>query len=177
VTTAIIITVRGAPAPQGSKKFVGLSKAGRGILAESSAKVRPWRQDVKAAAEAVMAGRHALDGPLVAVMTFTLPKPASAPKTRRTWPCRKPDASKLARSTEDALTDAGVWTDDARVIELVSRKVYPGEGADALSTPGAVIRIYSADAAFVNVTVGLVKQAKLGEAATTQSTTTETTTA
>lgn len=147
----IRIVVRGSPAPQGSKKFVGLSKAGRGILAESSAKVRPWRQDVKAAAEAVMAGRAPLDGPLVAVMVFTLPKPSSAPKTRRTWPCRKPDASKLARSTEDALTDAGVWTDDARVVTLVSRKVYPGEDADALAAPGAVIAIYPAERATVCV--------------------------
>lgn len=151
----ITIIVRGSPAPQGSKKFVGLSKTGRGLMAESSAKVRPWRQDVKAAAEVVMAGRAALDGPLVAVMTFTLPKPSSAPKTRRTWPCRKPDASKLARSTEDALTDAGVWTDDARVVELVSRKVYPGEGTDALSTPGAVLRIYAAEDARVMLSVSV----------------------
>lgn len=140
---SITIVVRGSPAPQGSKKFVGLSKAGRGIMVESSAKVRPWRQDVKQAAILARAGARPLDGPLVAVMTFTLPKPSSAPKTRRTWPCRKPDASKLARSTEDALTDAGVWTDDARVVELVVRKVYPGEGEDALDAPGAVIRIHS----------------------------------
>jgi Holliday junction resolvase RusA-like endonuclease len=138
----IAITVRGQPAPQGSKKFVGLSKAGRGILAESSKKVKPWRQDVKDAAVAAMEGRTMLDGPLLAVMTFTLPKPTSAPKTRQTWPCRKPDLSKLVRSTEDALSDAGVWADDARAIALVVRKVYPNEGEDALSSPGAVIRIY-----------------------------------
>lgn len=139
----IRISLLGSPAPQGSKKFVGTTKTGRGLMVESSKKVKPWRQDVKSAAEIAMAGREPLDGPLVAVMTFTLPKPASAPKTRRTWPCRKPDASKLARSTEDALTDAGVWTDDARVVTLVARKVYPNEGRNALQSPGAVIEIFS----------------------------------
>jgi Holliday junction resolvase RusA-like endonuclease len=137
----ICIELLGSPAPQGSKKFVGMA-GGRGVMVESSKKVRPWRQDVKAAAERVMAGRAPLDGPLVAVMTFTLPKPTSAPKRMRTWPCRKPDASKLARSTEDALTDAGVWTDDARIVSLVVHKVFPGEGRNALHSPGAVIEIY-----------------------------------
>lgn len=144
--THMRIEVFGAPAPQGSKKFVGLAKSGRGIMVESSAKVKPWRQDVKAAALAAMAGRAPMDGPLVAEMTFTVPKPAGAPKTRRTWPCRKPDASKLARSTEDALTDAGVWTDDARAVTVVAHKRYPGEGRNALHAPGAVIEIWPAEA-------------------------------
>lgn len=151
----IRIEVIGHPAPQGSKKFVGVAKGGRGIMVESSAKVKPWRQDVKAAALAAMAGRAPLDGPLVAVMTFTLPKPASAPKTRRTYPCRKPDASKLARSTEDALTEAGVWTDDARIVELVACKRYPGEGRNALRVPGAVVEIFDiGEAQFVAVVKG-----------------------
>ena len=77
-------------------------------------------------------------------MTFTLPKPASAPKRTRTWPCRMPDLSKLIRSTEDALTDAGVWTDDARVVEVVARKVYPYEGVWSLHAPGVRIQIREA---------------------------------
>lgn len=140
----IRIVVRGTPAPQGSKSFKGMSKAGRAILTESSKKVRPWRQDVKAAAEALRerTGAAPIDGPVVVSMVFTLQKPASAPKRRRTYPMRTPDLSKLARSTEDALTDAGVWADDARVVEY-SRlaKVYPGEDPDALSSPGVVIMI------------------------------------
>lgn len=140
----IRIVVLGSPAPQGSKSYKGQSKAGHAIMVESSKKVRPWRQDVKAEAERVMASRRPLDGPLVAVMTFTLPKPTSAPKTRRTWPCRKPDASKLLRSTEDALTDAGVWADDARAVTVVAHKRYPNEGENALHAPGVVIEVYAA---------------------------------
>jgi Holliday junction resolvase RusA-like endonuclease len=84
-----------------------------------------------------------LDGPLAVSMVFTLRKPASAPKRRRTWPDRTPDLSKLARATEDALTDAGVWADDARVVEYVRlAKVFPGEDRDALHIPGVVVRIW-----------------------------------
>ncbi|THF55934.1 RusA family crossover junction endodeoxyribonuclease [Pseudothauera rhizosphaerae] len=140
----IRIVVRGTPAPQGSKSFKGMSKAGRAILTESSKKVRPWRQDVKSAAEDWRArtGAAPIDGPVVVRMTFTLSKPVSAPKRRRTYPMRTPDLSKLARSTEDALTDAGIWTDDARVIGYTKLwKAYPGEDVDALDSPGAVIEI------------------------------------
>jgi Holliday junction resolvase RusA-like endonuclease len=140
----ITIMVRGTPAPQGSKKFVGTTKDGRGLLVESSKKVRPWRQDVKAAAVDLIerTGMPPIDGPVIVRMVFTLPKPASAPKKRRTYPMRTPDLSKLARSTEDALTEAGIWMDDARVIEY-SRlaKVFPGEDPDALPVPGVLIQV------------------------------------
>lgn len=140
---SIRIVVYGSPAPQGSKSFMGLAKNGRAILAESSKKVRPWRQDVKLAAEQLRSelGLQVLDEPLLVRMTFTLPKPLSAPKRQVVFPSKLPDLSKLVRSTEDALTDAGIWRDDARVIECTAAKRYPGEGVDALDTPGCVIEI------------------------------------
>jgi Holliday junction resolvase RusA-like endonuclease len=149
----IEIRVVGLPGPQGSKKFVGLSKRGRGIMIESSAKVKPWREAVKAAAiEALEEGalsleRHcngAIRGPVHAEMIFTLPRPKSAPKSR-VLPDRKPDLSKLVRSTEDALTSACAYEDDARIVVEVTRKVYVGSNdPDALPTPGAVIRLREA---------------------------------
>lgn len=141
----IEIKVFGLPGPQGSKRFVGTSKAGRGILIESSARVKPWRDAVKAAALEAMGGEagQGIQGALVVEMIFTLPKPASAPKTRRTVPDRKPDLSKLVRSTEDALTEIGAWEDDARVVRCTASKVYPNQGKDALAVPGAVIRIFA----------------------------------
>jgi len=135
------IVVYGTPAPQGSKRFVGF-KGGKGMMIESSKKVRPWRQDVKAAAiEAMNCGEKGISGPVRVRMVFTLPKPKSAPKRKKSWPDRKPDLSKLVRSTEDALTESGVWEDDARVVLCISRKVFPGEGSDSLAIPGAVIYI------------------------------------
>lgn len=141
---AITFTAYGTPAPQGSKKFVGRAKNGRGILVESSNRVKPWRDDVKGAAEVARNGAEPMDGPLVARMVFTLPKPASSPKRRRTWPNRKPDLSKLVRSTEDALKDAGLYTDDARIVEYERvAKVFPGEDPEALEAPGVRITIRS----------------------------------
>ena len=96
------------------------------------------------AAREAMAGRAPLDGPLWVGMVFTVAKPKSAPKRKRTWPATKPDLSKLARSTEDALSDGGAWRDDAMVVEYLRlAKVYPGEDANALHIPGAVISIYT----------------------------------
>lgn len=140
----MIIIVHGDPAPQGSKKFVGLAKStGRGILVESSKRVKPWRQDVVKAAREAMTGFTTLDGALVVKMVFTLPKPASAPKRRRTWPNKKPDVSKLARSTEDALVTAGAISDDARIVEYTRlAKVFRGEDRDALDSPGVLIEIH-----------------------------------
>lgn len=141
----IVIKVYGIPGPQGSKSFKGM-RGGHAILVESSKKVKPWREDVKAAAEAVRAGAAPLDCPLRLHMVFTLPKPASAPKRRKTWPMRTPDLSKLARSTEDALTRAGIWRDDARVVEYgLLAKRYPGEGSGALEAPGVWIKIERMD--------------------------------
>ena len=143
---AIEITVAGSPAPQGSKSFKGI-RGGKAIMVESSKHVKPWRDAVRA--DAVLARQAtgpwaALDEPVAVVMVFTVPKPASAPKRRRTRPMRMPDLSKLCRATEDALTDAGIWKDDARIVEYLRlAKVFPGEDRDALPFPGAVIRVYT----------------------------------
>lgn len=138
----IEIIAYGSPAPQGSKRHVG-----NGVMIESSKKVKPWREDVKLAALAVRNGAAPLDCPLRVRMVFTVPKPASAPKRKRTWPCRMPDLSKLIRSTEDALTNAGIWRDDARVVEYGrTAKVYPGEDPESLEAPGVRIVIASIEA-------------------------------
>lgn len=136
------IVVYGSPAPQGSKRFVGRNKQGRGIMVESSKRVKPWREDVKAAALAARNGAAPIDSAVIVRMVFTVPKPSSAPKSRRTYAMRKPDLSKLVRSTEDALVDAGVLADDARIVEF-SRlaKVFPNEDPEALEAPGVRIEI------------------------------------
>jgi Holliday junction resolvase RusA-like endonuclease len=144
------IVVYGTPGPQGSKKFVGMitGKDGRehANMQESSKKVRPWRRKVMVAAKMAILDSPPLDCPLTVRMIFTMPKPKSAPKRRRTWPMRYPDVSKLARSTEDALTEAGVWADDARVVGYDRlAKVFPGEDIEALEGPGAVIEIRIAE--------------------------------
>lgn len=146
--TTVRIVAYGTPAPQGSKAYKG-HRGGLPVLVESSKKVKPWRFVVVAAAEvqrlslsASMRRELPLDGPLAVRMVFTMRKPLSAPKRRRTWPTTYPDVSKLARSTEDALTTAGIWADDARVVQYDRlAKVFPGEDPEALERPGVLIEI------------------------------------
>lgn len=146
---AFSLVVYGIPGPQGSKKPVGnrLSKKGNvvPVLVESSAKVGPWRDAVKDAAQLLVVDRPGfvkLDGPLVVEMHFTLPAPQRMPKDRIAHTVY-PDLSKLARSTEDALTQAGVWADDARVVRYRDlSKTYTGLGPRALEAPGVIINIW-----------------------------------
>lgn len=145
----ITIVVHGLPAPQGSKRHVG-----RGVMIESSKKVKPWRQDVKyAALEAVGDAWTLLDGPLAASMVFTFARGKGHYRTGRnahllrdsapTRPAVTPDLSKILRSTEDALTGV-VWKDDARVVEYTALgKWYAGtDAADVLDGPGCVVRVW-----------------------------------
>lgn len=151
-TPLLQIHVVGVPAPQGSKRGFVNPHTGRVAMVESSKKVKPWRKAVAEAATEACAGAAEwlgldgwvpLDGPLEVAMVFTLRKPLSAPKRTRTWPTKYPDVSKLCRSTEDALTAAGVWADDARVVRYRDlAKVFPGEDPAALSQPGVVVRIW-----------------------------------
>jgi Holliday junction resolvase RusA-like endonuclease len=135
----IQLIVLGLPAPQGSKKFVGFAKStGRAIMVESSAKTKPWRLAVQ---QAAFESGQRLAGPVAVSFVFTMPKPKSAPKTRRTWPDRKPDIDKLCRSTLDGLVEGGVIEDDARVVRLSCAKVFPGEDPQALTVPGLRVSI------------------------------------
>ncbi|MEU1908437.1 RusA family crossover junction endodeoxyribonuclease [Streptomyces hygroscopicus] len=150
---ALTVVVTGRPAPQGSKKYAGHrrnSASGRisAVLVEQSKRVKPWRALVTRAALDTMLDTHLtepLDGPLAAEIVFTVVKPASAPKRRRTWPTTRHsgDLDKLQRSTFDGLADAQAIADDARIIRVTAEKTFPGEHPDALSTPGAVIRLYT----------------------------------
>lgn len=138
------ITVYGKPSPQGSKKFMGISKQGKGILMENSPKLIPWRNAVSEAAvkELDRIGRPApFDCALDVWMIFTFLRPSTIKRSKRAHPSVYPDLSKIVRATEDALTDAGVWKDDALVVTLQARKTYQNESYGALDRAGCFILI------------------------------------
>ncbi len=89
--------------------------------------MRPWRDAVDAAVrDAIVRERWVrLDGPVAVTIDFFLARPTSAPRSR-VLPDRRPDLDldKLERSTLDALTTAGAFEDDARVVQMQSRKLY-----------------------------------------------------
>jgi Holliday junction resolvase RusA-like endonuclease len=138
--SALAFFAFGEPAPQGSKRVVPIRGTNRYTMVESSPKLVPWRNAV---ALGVPAREHPLDGPIAVRMVFTMatPKYAGTPRVRpRRHPVGAPDLDKLARSTCDAITDAGGWADDARVVEYVRlAKVWSGYDAEALPLPGVVV--------------------------------------
>lgn len=160
MTGQLRITVVGIPAPQGSKRGFYNQGTGRVQMVESSKKVKPWRQDVKAAAIQAMeaVGWATTAEPVELVITFLMPRPGYHYGTGRnagvlkqtapTWVSKKPDVSKLVRSTEDALTEAQVYRDDAQVARLVVDQVY------ADGRPGAEIRVIPLTAVLARVGEG-----------------------
>ena len=69
--------VFGLPGPQGSKSFKGY-KNGRGIMAESSQKVKPWRYAIQATADDCYSGEP-LTGPVRVEIDFFFARPKSCP--------------------------------------------------------------------------------------------------
>lgn len=139
--TVLIVWVLGTPQPQGSKRVYN----GRPI--DSNAKtLRPWRQAVTAAAnQALLDHREPWPhtAPMAVTVEFRFPRlkahyttrgqvKPGAPKRKPT----RPDIDKLARAALDAFTDAGVWADDAQVVDLAATKTYGREpGLYALISP------------------------------------------
>lgn len=153
-TDTLTIVVHGTVAGQGSKRHVG-----RGILIESSKRVKPWREAVRAATvhaigeweascEAGCHGRvwQPYAGPVRVNVKFTFTRPRSHYRTGRFSDVLRPDApvfkasppdlDKALRASFDAITDAGVWTDDARVVYVLASKSYGDRpGAEIAITP------------------------------------------
>lgn len=164
---ALTILVVGVPAPQGSKRAFVVQ--GRAVMAESSKKVKPWRQDVCAAVLNTMAATPGFEpyaGPVRVDITFYLPRPRYHFRTGKranelrpdapVYVDKKPDKDKLERATCDALTTSGVIRDDAQIAAGYSEKRYadrstgarititplttPQTAAASASTPGAAAR-------------------------------------
>lgn len=138
----IHIQVRGRPAPQGSKTRTRFA-----MRDANAAMLHPWRDAVRHEVAIVMQGTEPLDGPIGMSVTFTLPKPTSAPKLRRVWPikARSGDLDKLLRAILDACTDGGLWGDDSQVVRFKDvSKVYVGD-PEASATPGADITVWQLD--------------------------------
>ncbi|MFE0766124.1 RusA family crossover junction endodeoxyribonuclease [Streptomyces smyrnaeus] len=155
----LTVSVFGLPAPQGSKKHIG-----HGRMLESSKHVKPWREAVVWAMRQEIArhrGWRPLTGALEASMVFSLARPKghfgtgrNAGSLKPSAPARPavmPDLSKLVRSTEDAITTAGGYQDDALLVgyRRVEKRYVTDHGRvpDVLDVQGAVIRLYRADEA------------------------------
>lgn len=138
--------VLGVPAPQGSKRIVPSGKPGGRVhtIESNDATLRPWRSDIAwTVRDAKDKSRSwPLTGPIAIDLWFTMPKPRSAPKRRRSYPDRRPDVDKLSRAVLDGLKTAHAITDDGQVVQLHATKVYPTEHPMALDLPGLRLTLY-----------------------------------
>ena len=128
----IVFFVPGIPGTAGSKRGFVNPKTKRVIIVDDNRKAAPWRQSVLAAAMRIYTDVP-LTGPVVLTAHFYFPRPKchygsgrnadvlkdGAPRHHIT----KPDATKLLRALEDALT-AVIWRDDNQVVEQHVEKMY-----------------------------------------------------
>lgn len=132
---AIDFTVFGIPAPKGSKRGFPVrrkatGKMGVSIVEGKTDRQKDWARRIEEIVQTMAEqGAPMLDCPLEAQVTFYLPRPASAPKRRRTWPDRKPDLDKLCRALLDPMTGVLV-ADDARFVRLDLHKVFAVDSGD-----------------------------------------------
>lgn len=112
----------GTPVQQGNHRVNQ-----HGAVYETSKGHGPWRDTVAWSARAAMPrGWVPLEGPLSAIVWFSLPRPKSAPK-KIELPAKKPDLDKLVRGVFDACTTAGVWHDDSQVFSLSAGKCFAAD--------------------------------------------------
>lgn len=111
--------IKGTPIPQGSKT---LARGGGKVWLRdaNAAKLKQWRQTLAWGLEHF----DPIVGPVSVTAAFVFERPKSV---RRRLMSVKPDLDKLARSLGDALTDAGVIEDDARIVHWHLTKRYAGE--------------------------------------------------
>lgn len=131
------LVVYGTPVPQGSTKAFLPKGWKRPIITSDNTKLKPWRQAIvdEARGWAAKHGPWTREVALELYVVFYLRRPASAPR-RVVEPTKLPDLDKLVRAVGDGLTDAGVWTDDAQVVEISARKAYAGGYLDPLGAAG-----------------------------------------
>lgn len=128
-TTDVSLFVPGVPAPGGSKTVFRTPSGKVNVTDAGGERNKNWRAVVATVAYAHFRGLP-MDGPLEVSVVFVMPRPKS--HFRRNGTLRpnaprlhtnKPDATKLWRSTEDALTGI-LWRDDSTICRQAVEKVY-----------------------------------------------------
>lgn len=116
-------TAHGEPISQGSVKAFAVG--GRARIVSKSNDLTAWRETVRHAASLAMGEDWEMQmGAAFVKLRFYLPRPSGAPKTIDTYPITGRDLDKLDRAVLDAITNAGAWKDDNRVVDLDTRKRY-----------------------------------------------------
>jgi Holliday junction resolvase RusA-like endonuclease len=141
----VAFTVIGHPQPAGSKRALPRAGGGAPVVVDANPNAKGWKQEVALVAmQAMIDGDiRIFEGPVGLAVLFTLARPKGhygtgintglvRPKSPQ-YPVVKPDATKLLRGVEDAMTTI-VWRDDSQVVEQTVLKRYgTPEGAEVIA--------------------------------------------
>lgn len=129
VISAVEVDVAVEPVPQGSVDVYN----GRVVQPK---KVKDYRRVVASAIRAL--GAEQFTGPCRVELGFVMTRPqAHYGKGRNSHIIKesspvshtyRPDLDKLVRCVLDAITDSGLWNDDAQVVHITASKSYGEEG-------------------------------------------------
>ncbi len=136
------IKVPGKPVGKGRPRF---AKAGRFVRVYTDEKTATWEDRAARAMRIAYVDGHGLASPLDEPVTVTVAAVCKRPGSRPAWMtgeawrarwkdgarvvcCSKPDVDNVAKAVMDALTLAGVLTDDTRVVRLAATKEYAAAG-------------------------------------------------
>lgn len=131
--------IPGVPKPQGSKTSGVNRQTGKTFVREDNKGTKPWRKRmVEALQDEHGKPWHRFDSAVWVSLRFVFLRPRSHDASSLPTSKALGDVDKLTRNVLDALTQAGVITDDKYVIELRSvQKLYG-------PTPGVFIEVGSA---------------------------------
>lgn len=145
--------IPGVPQPGGSKRAFLVPGSKWPSITDDCKGNKGWRKVVATYARRAYQGPP-WEGPLILMVQFRMPRPKfhkgtgrnlqrvklSAPK----FPTTKPDATKLLRAVEDALTGI-LWKDDAQIVEQRVWKTYELDAG-----PGCWIEVEAAQVSRVS---------------------------
>jgi Holliday junction resolvase RusA-like endonuclease len=124
--------IPGLPQPGGSKRAFMKKGMKFPVVVDDNPKAADWKRTVSHFAHTIRPSVPS-SAPLAVDFTFVMPRPASHFGSGRNagilkasapaFPTKKPDCTKLIRSTEDALTGI-MWVDDAQIVDQHGRKVF-----------------------------------------------------
>jgi Holliday junction resolvase RusA-like endonuclease len=161
--TQLVFFVPGRPQTAGSKQAFVNKHTGRAQVVESGDRdaKAAWRADIQTAAS--NASKQMIpdgtlpwpwDGPLRVSMVFVRNRPAGHFGTGRNAgkmkdgrqalrPVQRPDALKLARAAEDALT-GWLWADDSQIVEEHLYKAFPDQVGLQAGAEGLLMSVEAA---------------------------------
>jgi crossover junction endodeoxyribonuclease RusA len=139
--------VPGEAQPAGSKRAFVIPGTNRASVTDANPKAKGYKQTAALfASQAMAAGRlQPFEGPLILTVAFYRRRPKSQ-GVRTPYPTGKPDATKLLRGLEDALTGI-CWADDSQVVcQYVEKRYGPHDAtyvvveqiADATPLPAVI---------------------------------------